>query len=304
MVALNQPTATYGNLPGMNHVFISSHIHIKNDNTGFINKPFVDYDKMKPVMLKYTFNKGTHRFNVHRYTKFSYFNKDELVFLPLEKWDDPYETLFYVGNDVNNNLDIQIACLCCTFERVEGEEAAWKRSTYNCNEPVIRISYDYNAFCSALEQIANLYGVEFYITIADYSNSIEQLKRARGISFTSKENYINYLTLKRKAFAYENELRIFVVGQKLPWMNNEICKFSLPKVPSLYDAITLPPLTPLSKSDSRPYSEVQFLNNLSIRQELEKYFLSSQIHQCHLYELGESSLEKKHKSSKRKPNKP
>lgn len=303
MVALNQPTATYGNLPGMNHVFISSHIHIKSDNTGFINKPFVDYDKMKPVMLKYTFNKGTHRFNVHRYTKFSYFNKDELVFLPLDKWDDPYETLFYVGNDVKNNLDIQIACLCCTFERVEGEEAAWKRSTYNCNEPVIRISYNYNALCDALELIANQYDVEFYLTIADYSNSIEQLKGARGISFTSKEEYINYLTLKRKAFAYENELRIFAVGKDLPWVN-DICKFTIPDDTSLYDAITLPPLMPLSKSDPRPYSEEQFLDNLSIRQNLESSFPSYKIYQCHLYELGRSSLEKKYKNQKNKPNKP
>lgn len=303
MIPLNQPTAKYGNLPGMNHVFISSHIHIKNDNTGFINKPFVDYDKMKPVMLKYTFNKGTHRFNVHRYTKFNYFNKDELVFLPLDKWDDPYETLFYVG-DVQTNLNIQIACLCCTFERVEGEEAAWKRSTYNCNEPVIRISYNYNALCDVLEQIAVRYNVRFYITIADYSNSIEQLKGAKkGMYFSNEVDYINYLTLKRKAFAYENELRIFAVGKNLPWMN-DICKFSLPKEHSIYDAITLPPLTPLSKNDPRPYSEVQFLNNLSIRQELEKCFLSKQIHQCHLYELGDSSLERKYKNSKQKPNKP
>ena len=58
MIALNQPTATYSNLPGMNHVFISSHIHIKNDDTGYIEKPYLDYDKMKPTKLKYTFNKG------------------------------------------------------------------------------------------------------------------------------------------------------------------------------------------------------------------------------------------------------
>lgn len=302
MIPLNQPTAKYGNLPGMNHVFISSHIHIKNDNTGFINKPFVDYDKMKPVTLKYTFNKGTHRFNVHRYTRFSYFKSDELVFIPLDRWDDPYETLFYIGNHVQNNMGIQIACLCGTYECVEGEEAHWKRSTYQCYEPVIRVSYNFNKLCEVLELVASKHNVRFYITIANYSNSIDQLKGAKGTTFTSEEDYINYLTLKRKAFAYENELRIFVVGESLPFNKHGVCVFNLPQEADLYDRITLPPLKPLAKSDPRPYSEVQFLENLSIRMNLEASFPSNKIHQCHLYELGDSTLERRYK--KNKPLKP
>lgn len=299
MIKLNIPTATtYGTIAGRSHVCVSSHIHIKKDNTGFIEKPYFDYDSMKPITLKYTFNKGPHRFNVHRYTKFSYFKSDELVFIPLDRWDDPYETLFYIGNDVQNNMGIQIACLCCTYERVEGEEAAWKRSAYQCDEPIIRVSYNYDKLCEVLEQIAAKHNVRFYITIANYSNSIEQLIGAKGRSCKSESDYINYLTLKRKAFAYENELRIFVVGKSLSFNKDGVCAFCLPEVLDLYDSITLPPLMPLAKSDPRPYSEVQFLVNLSIRMNLDDIFSSDKIHQCHLYELGGSSLERKYKKNK------
>ena len=244
------------------------------------------------------FNKSNHRFNVHRYTKFSYFNKNELVFIPLDKWEDPYETLFYVGNNINNNLDIQLACMCCTYERVEGEEASWKRSMFNGATDIIRISYNYNALCQVLDDIGKQTGLTFYITVVDYSNSIEQLKGVKSPVFKSIEEYISYLTLKRKAFTYENELRIFVVGSKLDFDVNGILKIKVPAgYSNLYDFITLPPLKPICRDNVLHdfYSELQFLENLPLRKKLEGQFPSNIIHQCRLYELKKSSLERKYK---------
>lgn len=288
---------------GNGKVFVSDLLKIDPNNCGIIRKPFVDYQEMKPIWIEKHFNKTNHRFNVHRYIRFCYFNQDELVFIPLDKWEDPYETLAYVGNDINNNLNIQLACMCCTYERVEGEEASWKRSMCNGYTDIIRISYNFQSLCQALDCIGNENDVRFYVTVADYSNSIEQLKGIKNHSFASEEEYISYLTLKRKAFAYENELRIFVVGNQLNFDKNGVLKLKLPKGDGgMYEAITLPPIKPFSREQAKYdyYSELQFIENLNLRRELEKIFPSGNIHQCRLYEIKESTLERKYKRNMKK----
>lgn len=304
-IQLNLPSKTFVPYHGSTNVYVSEHLQIDGNNCGIIQKPFLDYQEMRPITIPKHFNNNTHRFNVHRYTKFSYFNKDELVFIPLDKWEDPYETLFYVGNNINNNLDIQLACMCCTYDRVEGEEASWKRSMYNGSTDTIRISYNYNALCQVLDKIGKQTGLRFYITVVDYSNSIEQLKGVKNPVFNSVEEYISYLTLKRKAFTYENELRIFVVSKKLDFDINGILKIKVPvDNDNLYDSITLPPSKPISRDNVLHdfYSELQFLKNLPLRKELEKLFPPSTICQCRLYELEKSSMERQYKSNKKQNN--
>lgn len=303
-ISLNPPNSTFKLKTGLKNVYISSLIDINEDDTGIIKKPFLDYKDMRPMKIEKNFDNGVHRFNIHRYTKYEFFNKDELVFISLDKWEDPYETLFYKGNDSKNGLNIKIACMCCTYERVEGEEASWKRSMCEGKVNAIRISYNFNAFCNVLEQIAKDNNVRFYITVADYSNSIEQLKTAsKSIAFTSEKKYISYLTLKRKAFAYENELRIFIVGKHLSFDNGVVKVRLLREINNLYDSITLPPMQPMSRENVKFefYSELQFLQNLALRKQLEESFPSSSIHQCHLYELGESTLEKRYKKGIKNP---
>lgn len=305
MITLNNPTATYATKSGKPHVYVSSHIIEHNGKVIRVEKPYYDYETGKPILRDVPFMNGIHHFQVHRYTKFSYFVKSmekfsqgvvTLPFLTLDKWDDPYETILYRAD--NHNLGIQLACCCCTCERVEGEEASWKRNQTAYNDPVIRISFNYENLCDVLEQIGQKCNVKFYITIADYSNSIDQLKGLSKRSVTSVEEYINLLTLKRKAFAYENELRIFVVGRNLQ-LNGGLFVAESPKcdVKKLFDAVTMPPLPPYSRDNAlyEHYSDVQFLNNLFIRKMLEKWLPSQKINQCRLYEINKSKAESHYK---------
>lgn len=264
------------------NLFVSDLIDIKPNGTGTIYKPLLDYGSMLPTKHPYIYNGGTHMFHIHRFMKFNYLKKSlnsnsvSLVFISPDKWLDPFEHLLY-------NAQKPLTCMCCTYERTEAEEAAWNRSKFE-NDPFVRVSFDYNKFCDFLSTYGSQNNVSFYVTVANYSNSIEQIRNAQKLPVPTSDAYVNLLSLKRKAFAYENELRIFAIGGKT---NNGLLEVKLNCKPSdLISFITLPPYPPFSKEDVRNpyYGAIQYIHNVGMRKEIEKYFSVSSIWQSHLYE--------------------
>lgn len=281
MLKLNIPNSDFRKI-GSN-LYVSELIDIKSDGSGTVHKPMLDYGSMEPKKIPYVYDTGDHMFHVHRFMKYSHLqdslNKGgiSLCFVSPKEWPDPFEQLLY-------DEQKPLVCMCCTYERTEAEEAGWNRSN-NGNEPYVRVSYNYSKMCELLQDYGKRNNISFYITIADYCNSIEQILGARNKVIKTIKEYISLLSLKRKAFAYENELRIFAFGENLK--DKDLFKVDLSCSPKdLISFITLPPYPPFTREDDRfpYYSAIQYIHNLGMRKKLEKYLNSKNVWQSHLYE--------------------
>lgn len=219
-----------------------------------------------PVKLKS--NKNLHLF---RYQQASHFIRDatsyRLTFISPALWNDPFEKLFFRESIQIGQINYSIRCICLTYDWIESEEAAWLRSGEN-NETV-RVDYDFEKLCSELNKMKD---VDFYFSVVDYSLSRKEIIKLsndfkRGAWFpNSIDDYLNVMSLKRKAFTYENEIRLFLV-KKQPIIGDII---SIGYCDSPINSVCLPPkrLSPLEE----------------VERAQERYNIN--VMHSHLYDLG------------------
>ncbi len=303
---INRPFTKFNNC---SHVYVHGQEDIRKTEDGYVvSKMIYDYEQEIAIPFERKFKKD--EFFFHKYMPFSWaihnINNSELVFVSPQTWKDPFERLLFDTNHAN------ISCLCMTYEKTANEESVW--NTYrNHSIPEdlpVRLSFNPKKFMDLLEDIGHKYHVDFYVTTIDYSCSRKELKNLskNKASYSSRiETYINAMSLKRKAFAYENELRIFAVPQ------NEVSKVDYPpKVVSfnikdildyktILSRVTLPPYSPFSQDDKRDklYSEIQFFANYGMRTYFESFMPQRNVQQSHLYDVYDktSGIRKKYKLS-------
>jgi hypothetical protein len=138
-----------------------------------------------------------------------------------------------------------------------------------------------------LSEIAQENTCQFYLSVADYSQSKDNMLVSNiKTMYSSIEKYIKLMSLKRKAFAYENELRIFAVfeGIKQPLNNVESFKLCSKKYSEIINHITLPPLQP-NKSIIKvfDYDKLQEAKNAPIKKMLEESLPIVKIQESRLY---------------------
>lgn len=222
----------------------SSHVFINNmkviQGVPRIWRYVFDYDveqpKLDPVPIKLKSNKVLSLF---RYMTASHFlsdlNSQHLTFISPKLWNDPFERMFYVDDGiVIGNYRYFTRCICLTYDWIESEEAAWNRGLGG--NAMVRVEYDFKKLCDALESQSMDY--DFYFSMVDYSlprRDIIQL--SKSFSANSIQDYLNILSLKRKAFAYENEIRLFMVS-KSP-IQQDVISITCPKLP--INSVCLPP---------------------------------------------------------------
>ena len=291
---------------GYNHVFCSANLDYKGGLNAIVHKPMFNYDTLKPYCSKIHYRQGRHPFFVSRYITYERFKQSVdddayiLSFLSPYKWHDPYETLFYEPNMLINGNKYHIACLCCTYDEVDSEESAWTRSklTQHTDKKIIRVSYNMEMLYNAMEQFAThnkeYEDLRFYFSIVDYSQSkVHLIPSNKPKSYTSIDEYLNIMSLKRKAFAYENELRIFVVskGIKCIYSTHGVLDIRVPKSIMKIVKITMPPRDPISLKSplSKIYNELQDSDNYDLRRELMSLVPGVTINQSRLYQIGKSS---------------
>ena len=134
-------------------------------------------------------------------------------------WTDPYEKRFYLADYKNINYQPkQLFCTCFTSKI--SNEAAWKM--YRADEGGIAsrtICFDFqrSILLRALDQLEN---EKFYLGCANYNYTTKQIdgfhKRTNSeydhlFKDFSDEKFMNLLLIKRKAFEYESEVRLFMV---------------------------------------------------------------------------------------------
>lgn len=158
---------------------------------------------------------------IYRFTSYSLlkeiFKKKQIVFLSPKKWEDPFETRYLDADAIENGKRVvlpYIACLCFKMSKNDNSAAFWDAAKTD-GDFFVRISFDLFQLCSALEKFAGRTNARIYVCAANYNYSVDDLKNAHTNESIMKgsleESYVRLMSLKRKAYKYENELRIFVV---------------------------------------------------------------------------------------------
>lgn len=278
------------------HVFFASTISEEADGSGVnITKYIYDYKNETAVPFTRFYPKKL--FFFHKYTPFSWLYTSQkrkvLTFVSPSVWKDPYE------GELVSKYDKQVACLCMTCERVINEESSWNAyEGSNAQDPVIRISYNVPAFLSRLNRIGKNTGIDFYITTVDYSLSQDGIKSLKHLVAESKgnddytERLIHYLSFKRKAFEYENEVRFIAVksnGNNVLDKGHKIDFEDFEWSDDLISCITLPPLQPFHDERKKYSWELQVIRNYGLNKYLSVVFPHTKIEQCHLYDSTRTS---------------
>ena len=282
----------------LEHVYVSDDLCQHPDGSFTVKKWLSNYEKACPQPIEIHFpvsgKRPWHPFYINRYIPFSYFKSDieknAITFVSPLLWDDPFENVFYDENLTINGKKVDIRCICATYDYVDGEEAAWHRGKDNKDDKTVRVSLNFDKTCELFEKIGNNNNCDFYISVVDYSQSKDNLIKKNTPRYASVCEYIKIMSLKRKAFAYENELRIFAVFDNLGQDHSnmkDVIDFSLDPndYNSIIEKVTLPPLSPFKRNDShfKLYKTMQDNENLNLKTELQKLLPNSTINQSRLY---------------------
>jgi len=206
--------------------------------------------------------------------------KKELVFVNPKLWKDPFEKLYLNTDYKELGLNQpKIYCFCVTTE-LKNEEAAWNIYKVN-NERTLRCNINTNVLFEILSQFAYENNFKVYFGNANYKFTNKEIFNLQFpdnkyhknyFSDFSIEKYLNVMTIKRQAFAYENELRIFMVSNKIENNNEDILRINIPedKLQKLFSGFTIQPFDPVVGQDSVAKLE-------SIKQEFEKKEIAKSI---------------------------
>lgn len=255
-----------------------SHIHMLNDYS---------FPKDKSTVFKYM--------PLNRLLNFV--KSNQLVFVSPESWYDPFEQLYH-GIDCSSRgyITEDIACMCVSEKSSTNEDACW-RVYSESNDKTVRISIEQSVLLDLLENFAAKNGYEVYIGKVNYLFEKQDIKNLHVISnpnhaayFPDKmtrEHYLSLMLLKRKAFQYENEVRIFLVKDKIVFSNNLlkiVCDY---KKLGLVSNVVLSPYPPIREQGDFAYKVREKINKIEsdqIKREL-KDLLGCRIQQSQLYKV-------------------
>jgi hypothetical protein len=147
----------------------------------------------------------------------------QIGFVSPESWYDPYETK-YLNTDysaLHGYKQPKIYCFCARMDTFN-EEASWKIYKKE-KEPLLRLRIKTMDFLSGLNDFAKEHQCDIYFSRVDYrlkKNEIDELYKPSSLyyheffdSFDDKQ-YVRIMSLKRWAYRYENEYRIFIIPRK------------------------------------------------------------------------------------------
>ena len=156
--------------------------------------------------------------------------KSRITFVSPETWEDSFETRYYKLKNYKAVLSFDepmIFCMCLTEKQAANEDAFWRRYAPQ-NDHLVKIHFNIEKFFKILDSFAVVHNAEVYVGEAIYTDK----KQIVGITpqnnqiFFSHpfklENYLSLMSLKRGAFKYENEIRIFIV---LNEVNDDIIEY-------------------------------------------------------------------------------
>lgn len=237
-----------------------------------------------------------------RYVPFMRFKKDvlakTLTFVSPKCWIDPFESLYW-GRDYEGYNKPAIACLCMTeYDKHHSEDAMWK-SFSDGYDKTIRVVYNSDELFRQLDKFAEENSCKIYVSKMDYTYTRKGLidkkpLRDYKVSPMDDETLLTLMSLKRKAFEYENEVRIFIVNEPLDG-ENSLSSITMQYDLSLIFGVTIAPVRPFSYNDPRQasYSEYQKLEHKIYKGELKKLIPSVTVSKSAVYQFRDSEKPKK-----------
>lgn len=256
------------------------------------------------------------KMRLYRYVNLEQFKENvkfsELVFVSPVLWEDKYETRFLFTD--YSSLDFhqrKIRCMCFTNEPYYGEEACWKSYSWkeecDCkdgkkecvivrNKEMVRLSFNLGELLSALDDFFKDKRVKIYIgetiyglEVIEINNLHREGKEFHDVFFPKKfdvENYLSLMLIKRKAFSYENEIRIFIYygeeAGKIEKSGNK--KYNEEEKEKLLERILVTYKNIVSEVRTSPFlTDVEHENQ---KNELSKYFSENSIVRSKLYSSG------------------
>ena len=193
-------------------------------------RPLEGYDRIH-LLNDYTFPKDKDTF--FKYMPLERFvgsvDKGEFVFVSPLTWKDPFERMYFnVDCSAHDYLTEDIACLCVTEKSSTNEDASWKAYADH-GEKAVRLSIHRENFLRMIDDYAQAEGYEVYIGKAQYGFEKKEIMNLHApdspyhdLFFPEKMermHYLSVMTLKRSAFEYENEFRVFLVKDKIDYKN-------------------------------------------------------------------------------------
>ncbi|MBP5406933.1 hypothetical protein J6Z19_07275 [bacterium] len=238
--------------------------------------------------------------------------KNEIVFVSPKTWRDPYEQIYYTAENYakyNNYKKPNIFCMCLTENSSQNEDAAWKIYQDTTNEKMIKVTFNVTEMLKQLDQycFANNFSIYVgkikYILSRDITTLSKQSNTKHQRYFPKKNfsdtHYLKLLLLKRKAFEFEREVRIFLIpddkNEKYPDDKNAKYPddiFRIPQFPYNNETISrlkIAPLQPFPLGDPRQasYAKLQEYESEIYKEALKnllpREFNSEKIRQSILY---------------------
>ena len=261
--------------------------------------------------------KPTNRFTICKYMSFqraklSLFDmaNQYISFVSPNEWTDPFEYKLCNENVLQKK---RLFCFCSTYSRSDNEEAMWKSYDSDFTGSRVLLFFDFIRLIDALSRV-RIAGVEFYVSIIKYDKGKEELEAAIGIMATDATSVIDKMSHKRKAFKYENELRIYAIVDSDKCDDTNFFRVKLPltekvdkneekltspksnKYERILSKVKLPPYKPGKKGDytAIEYCLLQGKKNQPIRSFFYDlgYKGANDIEECRMYAIM-SSTEKK-----------
>lgn len=193
-----------------------------------------------------------------------------LTFVSPEKWYDPFEQLYFgIDCSAKGYYTEDIVCMCVSEKSSTNEDASWRVYAGSSNKTV-RISIEQEKLLQLLENYAASQGYEVYIGKANYSFEKKDIQGLHSASspyyndfFPSTmkvEHYLSLMLLKRSAFKYENEVRIFLVKNTI---SEEIVKIPCDyKEKGLVSNVMLSPYPPVREKGDLAYKVRERMNRI------------------------------------------
>ena len=165
----------------------------------------------------------TDKDSIYKYIPLKYFETDinnhRITFVSPYTLEDSFETRYYKLKNYKSRLGFvepTIFCMCLTGKHAANEDAFWRRYAPQ-NDHLVKVHFKIDELFHILDSFAGRHKAEIYVGEAIYADKkqIDGITPTKGNIFFSNpfkmESYLSLMSLKRGAFRYENEIRIFVV---------------------------------------------------------------------------------------------
>lgn len=220
------------------------------------------------------------------------------VFVSPDLWQDPFERMYFnVDCSAHGYQTEDIACLCVSEKSSTNEDASWRVYAGN-GEKVVRLSVNRTLFLDMMDDYAIKNEYEVYIGKAQYGyekreimNLYKPASPGHDLFFPAKmerKHYLSVMTLKRSAFEYENEFRVFLVKDRIPYEGPGLVKVPCDyKLSGLITDIVLSPYPALPRDPSlaNPIREHNEKDSDKQKRILGK-LVGCPVRQSRLYESG------------------